>query len=282
METVTFELKSTSDAGSGTFEGIMSAPVLDRDNEIIDTLAFAPLPEHITIDIDHGLTVEKTVGSGTPFYDENGILKVKGSFASTPLGQVTRTLVKEGHIRHMSVAFRGAVRELDEKTGITHIRKGDLINCTITGIPANTATAVVAKVGARNSMKDAERIQTMHDYAIELGAQCSEKHAHGVVAYGNTVVPAAKSWEELAKPISRDGFVEFAAGTWTFTEPLRITGENLRALGTSGMTKHAADTSSTETETPDTAASAAVSGAQVDVARALATLAAARATLVLD
>ena len=223
METVTFELKSTSDSGPGTFEGVMSSPVLDRDGEIIDALAFAPLPKHITIDIDHGLTVEKTVGSGEPYYDTDGILKVKGSFASTPLGQVTRTLVKEGHIRHMSVAFRGAVRELDEESGITHIRKGDLINCTITGIPANTATAVVAKVGARNSMKDAERIQTAHDYMVELGAACDGKHVH------------------------------------------------------------AADNKSTDTEPPATSpASAALdAGAQVEVARALATLAAARAQLVL-
>lgn len=223
METVTFELKSTGDSGSGTFEGIMSAPVLDRDNEIIDTLAFDPLPAHITIDIDHGLTVEKTVGSGEPYYDTDGLLKVKGAFASTPLGQVTRTLVKEGHIRHMSVAFRGAVRELDEESGITHIRKGELINCTITGIPANMATAVVAKVGARNAAKDLERLQATHDHMVELGATCEAKHVH------------------------------------------------------------AAEQKSADTETPPAPVdTAAPEGAAVEVARALATLAAARARLVLD
>lgn len=176
METVTFELKSTSDDGPGSFEGVMSAPVLDRDNEIVDSKAFEPLPEHITIDIDHGLTVATTVGSGTPYYDGDGLLKVKGTFASTPLGQEVRTLVKEGHIRHMSVAFRNAVRETDEKDGVQHVRKGELVNCTITGIPANLATAVTAKVGARNSAKDMERIQGTHDHMVELGAQCSGKH----------------------------------------------------------------------------------------------------------
>jgi HK97 family phage prohead protease len=178
METVTFELKSSGDEGSGSFEGIMSAPVLDRDNEIIDAMAFEPLPAHITIDIDHGLTVEKTVGSGSPFYDSDGLLKIKGTFSSNPKAQEVRTLVKEGHIRHMSVAFRGAVRELDEKTGIQHIVKGELINCTITGIPANVATAISAKVGARNSAKDAERIQSTHDHMVELGATCEGKHVH--------------------------------------------------------------------------------------------------------
>ena len=191
METATFDLKSTGDTGPGTFEGVMSAPVLDRDGEIVDSLAFAPLPKHITIDIDHGLTVEKTVGSGEPFYDADGILKVKGTFASTPLGQVTRTLVKEGHIRHMSVAFRDVLRELDEASGVVHVRKGELINCTITGIPANTATTIAAKVGARNSMKDAERIQTAHDYMVELGAACGEKHVHAAATKSTDTEPPA-------------------------------------------------------------------------------------------
>jgi HK97 family phage prohead protease len=192
METVTFDLKAVGDDGPGSFEGIMSAPVLDRDGEILDALCFAPLPKHITIDIDHGLSVQTTVGSGEPFYDQEGILRVKGTFASTPLGQQTRTLVKEGHIRHMSVAFRDSIRELDEESGIVHVRKGELINCTITGIPANTATMVTAKVGARNSMKDAERIQTMHDYAIELGATGGEKHVHAAATKStDTETPTA-------------------------------------------------------------------------------------------
>lgn len=192
MDTVTFELKALDDGDektAGTFEGVMSVPVLDRDNEIIDSKAFDPLPEHITIDIDHGLTVEKTVGSGKPYYDVDGHLKVKGTFASTPLGQQVRTLVKEGHIRHMSVVFRNPLREKDAATGLQHVRKGELVNCTITGIPANTSTSINAKyavgetgpelkVGARNSAKDQERIQNTHDHMVELGATCGEKHVH--------------------------------------------------------------------------------------------------------
>lgn len=243
METVTFELKSTGDEGAGTFEGIMSAPVLDRDNEIIDTLAFSPLPAHITIDIDHGLTVEKTVGSGAPYYDTDGLLKVKGTFASTPLGQITRTLVKEGHIRHMSVAFRGAVREVDQESGITHIRSGELINCTITGIPANLATVVSAKVGARNSMKDAERIQSAHDHMVELGATCGEKHVHAA---------------EMVH--------------------LNIDGRKI-AQAVIDASKESTDI---EPPASDPASAGSDAGAQMEVARALATLAAARAQLVLD
>ncbi len=224
METLTFELKTADDKGSGSFEGIMSAPVLDRDNEILDSKCFEPLPAHITIDIDHGLTVEKTVGSGVPYYDADGLLKVKGTFASTPLGQMTRTLVKEGHIRHMSVAFKGAVREIDDADGKQHVRKGELINCTITGIPANTATAISAKVGARNSAADMQRIQDTHDHMVALGASCDGKHVH------------------------------------------------------------AAEPKSTDTETPASDPATAASneaGADVEVARALARLALARAALVL-
>lgn len=178
METLKFELKAASDDGAGSFEGVMSTPALDRDNEIVDSKAFEPLPEHITIDIDHGLTVEKTVGSGKPYYDTDGLLKVKGTFASTPLGQQVRTLVKEGHIRHMSVAFHNPVREIDGVDGKQHVRKASLVNCTITGIPANTATELVAKVGARNSQSDMKRIQAAHDAMVEMGAACPTKHVH--------------------------------------------------------------------------------------------------------
>src|SRR5688572_28640128 len=86
---------ASDDAGEGAFEAIMSVPVLDRDGEVVDAKAFEPLPDHITIDIDHGMSVEKTVGSGQPYYDGD-VLKVRGRFASTPLAQVVRSLVVDG------------------------------------------------------------------------------------------------------------------------------------------------------------------------------------------
>ncbi len=173
------EIKAAKDSGS--FEAVLSMPTVDRDGEVIDAGAFLPLPKKITIDVDHGLSAEKTIGSGVPFYDGD-VLKVKGTFASTPLAQQIRTLVIEDHLGHMSVAYRAAKYETDEKDGLPHLRKGELINAAIVGIPANreaeilVAKALTEKVSARNAAKDLERLQSTHDHMVELGASCGEKH----------------------------------------------------------------------------------------------------------
>ncbi len=230
------ELKAAKD--SGTFEAVLSMPTMDRDGEVIDAGAFLPLPKKITIDVDHGLSTMKTVGSAEPFYDGD-VLKARGTFASTPLAQEVRTLVLEGHVNHMSVAYRAAQYEVDEKDGLPHLRKGELLNAAIVSIPSNReAEILVAKTGARNSAKDLERLQATHDHMVDLGATCSEKHVHAAAP----------------KQVTLD-----------------IDG---RALG-----KWLADVNkSADTDTPDAAATAAASGAEVDVARARTTLALALAT----
>lgn len=138
------EIKAAND---GTFEAIMSAPTLDRDGEVVDALAFAPLPGKITVDIDHDMSVRSVVGSGQPFYDESGVLKINGLFASTPLAQEVRTLVKEGHVDRMSVTFRAAQRGIGED-GIQHVTKGELLNVAFVVIPSNREAAVLAAKAA--------------------------------------------------------------------------------------------------------------------------------------
>lgn len=182
------EVKAAGDDGSdpnGSFEAILSAPTLDRDGEVIDARAFEPLPDHISIDVDHGMTVATTVGSGAPFYDGD-VLKIKGTYSSIPRAQELRTLVREGHIRKMSVTFMGAARS--EKDGVPHVEKAELLNAAFVPIPSNReATVLVAKAfhatedekaGARNSSKDAENLQSIHDLAVSNGASCSGKAAH--------------------------------------------------------------------------------------------------------
>lgn len=183
---ITLDIKQ-ADPASGEFEAILSAPTVDRDGEVVDAKAFEPLPERIPIDIDHGMSVTTTVGSGVPFY-EGDLLRFRGSFASTELGQEVRTLVTKGHISRMSVAFMDAVREKDEKDGKMHVRKAELLNAAIVAIPSNREAAILAakqlvaeavdeKVGARNSQRDLERIQATHDHMVELGAACSKSAA---------------------------------------------------------------------------------------------------------
>ena len=129
-----------SDNPNGEFEVILSAPTLDRDGEVIDAKAFEPLPDHITFDIDHGLSTATTVGSGQPYYDGD-LLKVKGTFASTALAQEVRTLVAEGHIRTTSVAFMDAKKQ--KKDGITHITRAEILNGSFVPVPSNREAAVL-------------------------------------------------------------------------------------------------------------------------------------------
>lgn len=130
-----------SENPNGEFDVILSAPTLDRDGEVLDAKIFEPLPDHITFDIDHGMSTATTVGSGTPFYDGD-VLRVKGVFSSIPRAQEVRTLVREGHIRTTSVAFMGAVRE--EKDGVQHITKAELLNGAFVAIPSNRDALVLS------------------------------------------------------------------------------------------------------------------------------------------
>jgi hypothetical protein len=99
----------------GTFEVVLSAPTKDRDGEtLLPDEWKQPLPDHITFDADHGMTVATTVGSGVPSLDEEtGNLVVSGTYSSLPRAQDVRTLVNEGHIRTTSVAFMSEKTEKD-------------------------------------------------------------------------------------------------------------------------------------------------------------------------
>jgi phage head maturation protease len=132
-----------TDDPNGAFEVILSAATLDRDGEVIDKGAFDPLPDHIPFDIDHGMTVVTTVGSGAPYYAEDGTLRVKGTFASTLLAQEVRTLVSEGHVRTTSVTFTSAERVKDSK-GVPHIEHAELLNGTFTPVPSNRESVVLS------------------------------------------------------------------------------------------------------------------------------------------
>jgi len=143
----TVDIKAEGDdLKDGEFEAIMSAPTIDRDLEVIDAGAFAPLPDKITVDIDHAMSVRSVVASGRPYYDGD-LLKIRGSFASTPLGQEVRTLVREGHLDRMSVTFRAAQRDTAED-GVTHITSAELLNVAFVVIPSNRDAAVLAAKSA--------------------------------------------------------------------------------------------------------------------------------------
>ncbi|SDJ07768.1 hypothetical protein SAMN05444157_1617 [Frankineae bacterium MT45] len=166
-------ITNTDDEFPGSFEVILSAPTEDRDGETLLPEDWKqPLPDHITFDTDHGMSVAATVGSGVPEILGDGRLKVAGTYSSLPRAQETRTLVKEGHIRTTSVAFLSSRSTKGGKTKVTR----ELLNGAFVAIPSNREAVVLsakefaAKAGARHSKADADHVQAIHDHAVALGA----------------------------------------------------------------------------------------------------------------
>lgn len=128
-----------SESPNGTFDIILSAQTRDRDGDVFKADEWKqPLPEWIPIDIDHAMSVEKTVGSGHPFINDDGDLQVRGSYASTPLAQLTRTLVNERHCRHVSVAV------MVDKSLKDGTPNRELLNGAFVAVPSNREAVVLA------------------------------------------------------------------------------------------------------------------------------------------
>lgn len=201
---------------NGTFEVILSAETTDRDGETLRREDWkTPLPDHITFDMDHGMSVAATVGSGVPRIEADGTLRVSGEYSSLQRGQDVRTLVNEGHIRTTSVAYftppgaKGAGRKTRE-----------LLNGAFVAVPSNREALVLsskalsalegetvaAKAGARNSAKDAERMQAAHDLMVENGATCGAAKA----ASAPVTKSVAGSYEDRQEDIL-EAVAEFAA-----------------------------------------------------------------------
>lgn len=167
-------ITNTDDAFPGSFEVILSAQTKDRDGDTLLKDGWKlPLPDHITFDQDHEMSVKGTIGSGVPRIDEEtGNLIVAGTYSSLPRAQEVRTLVNEGHIRTTSVAF---MTEKTQKDGAT-VSQRELLNGAFVAIPSNREALVLSskglKAGARNSKADAEKVQGIHDHAAALGADC--------------------------------------------------------------------------------------------------------------
>lgn len=167
----------SAEDGPGTFEAILSAPTKDRDGDtLLPDEWKMPLPDKITVDIDHDMSVRGTIGSAKPWIDEKGNLRISGTFARTPLAQEVRTLMADGHIDRTSVAFMS--EPSTTKDGKT-IKVRELLNAAVVAIPSNREAAILEvrglKAGARNSASDAEKIQGIHDSASALGADCGMK-----------------------------------------------------------------------------------------------------------
>ena len=168
-------ITNTDDAFPGEFEVVLSAPTKDRDGETLLPEEWkTPLPDRITFDADHGMSVASTVGSGVPTLNDAGELKVSGTYSSLARAQEVRTLVNEGHIRTTSVAFM--TEKSPQKDGKGTVTR-ELLNGAFVAVPSNREALVLsskgAKAGARNSKTDQAHIQAAHDSLASAGATCA-------------------------------------------------------------------------------------------------------------
>lgn len=200
-------ITNTDDTFPGSFEVILSAPTKDRDGDTLLPEEWKqPLPDHITFDSDHGMSVATTVGSGVPRIDEeSGNLVVSGTYSSLPRAQEVRTLVNEGHIRTTSVAFMTEKEDVKDASGKTvkTTSQRELLNGAFVAIPSNREALVLSskgipspadvfgKAGARNSKSDAEHIQAIHDHALALGATPADTTGAALESMGGKSVTFA-------------------------------------------------------------------------------------------
>jgi hypothetical protein len=128
------EVKPVEDSENpnGEFVLILSKDNLDRYAENLWADEWMhPLPAKLHLDTDHafaqGLSVPHTAGSGVPSINEDGDLIVRGSYAGTPHGQLTRQLVNEGHIWQASVSYQ--THTLDDGRIVRELLNGTFTGC---------------------------------------------------------------------------------------------------------------------------------------------------------
>jgi len=167
--TATVEPVDNPGSKHGEFDVILSTSALDRDGDELHPDEWKmPLPDKITFDSDHGMSVATCVGSGKPFINDNGQLQVRGTFASTPHGQAVRTLVNEGHIDRVSVAFMEGKTKKDAKP------QRELLNGAFVAVPANPEARVLASKAATVQTKNPRLLLAGVDAIIDEACDLCE------------------------------------------------------------------------------------------------------------
>lgn len=133
---------------NGGFTAVLSTPSLDRDGDRLQKSEWQEFTQtRYPLDIDHGMSVADTVGSFVPYWDDDRMM-MRADFASTGKAQEARTLVNEGHIRNVSVAF---MTDKSKKDGEP---RRELLNAGIVATPSNRDAVILASKAA-SALKDA-------------------------------------------------------------------------------------------------------------------------------
>lgn len=201
---------------NGGFTAVLSSPRRDRDGDVWPQNEWiTPLPERITIDADHGMSVATTVGSAVPYFDNMGRLLITASFSSIPRAQEVRTLIREGHVSSVSVA---ALTDSSKKAGT---QKRELLNAGVVAIPANPDAVILdsksekggvtikvtpvldtqaldtivatIKAATPGGGSDHALLQAIHDASVHMGANCAECMQCAALAMAPTADPTGSS-----------------------------------------------------------------------------------------
>jgi len=146
---------------NGGFTAVLSTPSEDRDGDELFRDEWKDFQfDRYTLDMDHGMSVAETVGSFVPYFDGEKMM-MDAYFSSIPRAQEVRTLVDEGHIRTVSVAF------MVDKTKKSGTPRRELLNAGIVAIPSNRDAVILASKAA-SALKDAFSDQTEGDVPEEV------------------------------------------------------------------------------------------------------------------
>jgi len=146
---------------NGGFTAVLSTPSEDRDGDELFREEWKDFTfDRYTLDMDHGMSVAETVGSFTPYFDGQKMM-MDAYFSSIPRAQEVRTLVDEGHIRTVSVAF---MVDKSKKSGTP---RRELLNAGIVAIPSNRDAVILASKAA-SALKDAFSDTTEGDVPEEV------------------------------------------------------------------------------------------------------------------
>lgn len=181
-----------SDSGPGEFEVVLATSDLDRDGDtLLGDEWELPLPQRIQFNTDHDHSVAATVGSAVPRLEGDKIV-CRGTYATTQHAQDTRQLVRDGHITHVSVAYR-------EKRGQKSAKPTrELINGSFVVVPANTKAVVLESKSATEVLPEEPM-----DKLLTMLKSVSDKLDQLFVKGHNDGVSQDVSASEMA-PVSAD------------------------------------------------------------------------------
>jgi hypothetical protein len=131
-------------SSDGTYVMRASSLTVDRDGEVVDTRGMET-SKRVCIYADHLRTMSSVLGSGSLTKVGDGDLDVAIKFLDMPLANVAKAMLDDpDHSEALgcSITAVGSKRELAK--GVPTWTGGEIIEVSITGIPANTDTGLLA------------------------------------------------------------------------------------------------------------------------------------------